>query len=158
MTKCYYNMIKIHACNKPFIFIKLYKFILYMYTFTQITLYHFKDFDKISSYQKFYVWSQVVLFRTLLDWLLALRNLSLFSIVDLLNLCNFCNWLFTLAYFLYAWVTPFSDFYIFLLLIKVEIKKNNFFSKKRLTLFPCQSACLGSPTWKHHTCLDTKLT
>ena len=33
-------------------------------------------------------------FRTLLDWLTALRNLSFFSIVDLLDLCNFCNWLF----------------------------------------------------------------
>ena len=30
-------------------------------------------------------------FRTLLDWLSAMRNLSLFSIVDLLDLCNFCN-------------------------------------------------------------------
>ena len=30
-------------------------------------------------------------FRTLLDWLTALRNLSFFSIVDLLDLCNFCN-------------------------------------------------------------------
>ena len=31
-------------------------------------------------------------FRTLLDWLSAMRNLSLFSIVDLLDLCNFCKW------------------------------------------------------------------
>ena len=30
-------------------------------------------------------------FRTLLDWLSAMRNLSLFSIVDLLDLCNFCK-------------------------------------------------------------------
>ena len=30
-------------------------------------------------------------FRTLLDWLSAMRNLSLFSIVDLLDLCNYCN-------------------------------------------------------------------
>ena len=29
--------------------------------------------------------------RTLLDWLFALRNLSLFFIVDLLYLWNFCN-------------------------------------------------------------------
>ena len=30
-------------------------------------------------------------FRTLLDWLLVMRNLCLFSIVYLLDLCNFCN-------------------------------------------------------------------
>ena len=28
-------------------------------------------------------------FRTLLDWIIAFRNLSFFSIVDLLDLCNF---------------------------------------------------------------------
>ena len=30
-------------------------------------------------------------FRTLLDWLSTMKNLSLFSVVDLLDLCNFCN-------------------------------------------------------------------
>ena len=30
-------------------------------------------------------------FRTLLDWLSAMGDLSLFSIVDFLDLCNFCN-------------------------------------------------------------------
>ena len=34
---------------------------------------------------------KLFLFRTLLDWLSAMRNLSLFSIVDLLDLCNFCK-------------------------------------------------------------------
>ena len=63
---------------------------------------------------KFYAWSQVVLFRTLLDWLSAMRSLSFFSIVDFLDLCNFCNWLFTLLYFLCTWVTCFPDLYNFI--------------------------------------------
>ena len=58
--------------------------------------------------------------RTLLDWLFALWNLSLFFIVDLLYLWNFCNWLFTL----YTWVTSFSNIYIYYYLLK---KMVNFF-------------------------------
>ena len=34
-------------------------------------------------------------FRTLLNWLPATRNLSLFCIIDLLDLCNFCNYCLT---------------------------------------------------------------
>ena len=40
-------------------------------------------------------------FRILLDWLTALRNLSIFSVVDLLDLCNFCNWLFHPKIYIY---------------------------------------------------------
>ena len=34
---------------------------------------------------------KLFIFRTLLDWLTAIRNFSLFSTVDLLDLCNFCD-------------------------------------------------------------------
>ena len=54
-------------------------------------------------------------FRTLLDWLSALRNLSLFSIVDLLDICNFCNWLFT------CYISCILGWLIFLLYIYIYI-------------------------------------
>ena len=69
--------------------------------------------DTVSSMPDF----KLFFFRILLDWLLVVRNLSLFSIVDLLDLCNFCNRLFTPVYFLYTWVALFL-IYIILLLIK----------------------------------------
>ena len=50
---------------------------------------------------------KLLFFRTILDWLLATRNLSLFSIIDLSDLCNFHNLLSTPIYFLYTWVTHF---------------------------------------------------
>ena len=31
--------------------------------------------------------------RTILNWLSANRNLSLFSIIDLIDLCNFCQYI-----------------------------------------------------------------
>ena len=34
---------------------------------------------------------KLLFFRTLLDWLSALRSHSLFSVVDLLDLSDFCN-------------------------------------------------------------------
>ena len=77
-------------------------------------------------------------FRTLLDWLSALRNLSLVSSFYLLDLCNFCNWLFTPVYFLYTWVytwvTRFFDLYIFYYLKKKKknsILENNLLFTKR---------------------------
>ena len=33
-------------------------------------------------------------FRTLMDWLAALRNQSFFSFLDFLDSCNFCSWIF----------------------------------------------------------------
>ena len=67
-----------------------------------------RSFEDIESYLPNL---KLFIFRTLLDWLTAIRNFSLFSTVDLLDLCNFCNWLSTPVYFLYTWVTPFSDLY-----------------------------------------------
>ena len=67
-----------------------------------------RSFEDIESY---FPNLKLFIFRTLLDWLTAIRNFSLFSTVDLLNLCNFCNWLSTPIYFLYTWVTLFSDLY-----------------------------------------------
>ena len=63
--------------------------------------------------------------RTLLDWLFALWNLSLFFIVDFLELCNFCNWLFTLC----TWVT---SFLIYIYFITYKKKMVNFYSSLNL--------------------------
>ena len=67
-----------------------------------------RSFEDIESYLPNL---KLFIFRTLLDWLTAIRNFSLFSTVDLLDLCNFCDWLSTPVYFLYTWVTPLSDLY-----------------------------------------------
>ena len=37
-------------------------------------------------------------FRTLMDWLAALQNLSFLSFIDFLDACNFCSWLFDPLY------------------------------------------------------------
>ena len=47
-----------------------------------------RSFEDIESYLPNL---KLFIFRTLLDWLTAIRNFSLFSTVDLLDLCNFCN-------------------------------------------------------------------
>ena len=69
-------------------------------------------------------------FRTLMDWLSALRNHSFFSILDLLDLCNFYIWLYTP---MYSGVS-FFDINKSLLIIKKKKKKKEALEQQCMAL------------------------
>ena len=70
----------------------------------------FEDNDRSISYLKLFF------FRTLVDWLSALRNQSFSSFLEFLDLCHFCTWFVWLLYASRVLGHPF--FIIILLLIK----------------------------------------
>ena len=57
--------------------------------------------------------------RTILNWLSANRNLSLFSIIDLIDLCNFCQYISCIL----GWLNFFLISIILLLIKKRKEKR-----------------------------------
>ena len=58
--------------------------------------------------------------RTILNWLSANRNLSLFFIIDLIDLCNFCQYISCIL----GWLNFFFNFYNLITYQKKKRKKN----------------------------------
>ena len=74
--------------------------------------------------------------RTILNWLSANRNLSLFSIIDLIDLCNFCQYISCIL----GWLNFFL-ISIILLLIKKRKEKRIKMHKIGLTYRECRRNC-----------------